>query len=290
MSSSPSQAAIARFAPAAFILIWATGYVVAKAAAPHAEPLTFLLVRYAGVVAMMLAAGLVVPLRWPGPRQALHLAIAGIAMQAVYLGGVWVAIAQGMPAGLAALIVNLQPVLTAALAPAIGERLGRGQWAGIALGFAGVVVVVWEKLQLADGLLAGPTALCVLALVGMTLGTLYQKHHVTPFDLRAGQIVQSVAAFAATAPFALAFESLRFDWTPAAAAALAWSVFVLTGVGGTLIFLMLRFGRATTMTSYMYLVPAVTALLAWALFGETLSLRAVAGMAITLAGVWLVVR
>ncbi|MGE0312619.1 MAG: DMT family transporter [Lautropia sp.] len=278
-----------RLAPALFILIWASGYVVARYAAPHAEPLSFLLLRFAGVALLMTALATVARARWPAPRAGAHLAIAGVAMHAGYLGGVWVAIAQGMPAGVASLIVNLQPVLTAALAPWVAERVTRRQWLGIALGFAGVVAVVWQKLALSGGLLAWPTLLCVFALLSMTLGTLYQKRFVPSFDLRAGQTIQSVAAFATTLPFALAFESFRIDWSPPFAIALGWSVLVLTGGGVSMMYAMLREGRATTVASYLYLVPAVTALMAWAMFGETLSLPAVLGMGVTLAGIWLVV-
>ena len=279
-----------RAAPALFILIWASGYVVAKYAAPHAEPLSFLVLRFLGVAMLMGTLATIARSRWPAPRACLHLAVAGLAIQAGYLGGVWVAIAQGMPAGVASLIVNLQPVLTAALAPLIAERVSRGQWIGIALGFVGVVAVVWQKLALSGGLLAWPTTLCVFALVAMTVGTLYQKRFVPVFDLRVGQTLQSTAALVVTLPLALAFESFHIDWNLPFAGALVWSVLVLTGGGVTLMFAMLREGKATTVASYLYLVPAVTALMAWAMFGETLSPLALLGMGVTLAGIWLVVK
>lgn len=281
---------LVRYAPALFILIWASGYVVAKYAAPHAEPLSFLVLRFAGVALLMGMLATIAGSRWPAPRACAHLAVAGLAMQAGYLGGVWVAIAQGMPAGVASLIVNLQPVLTAALAPLIAERVTQRQWFGIALGFIGVVAVVWQKLAFSGGLLAWPTALCTFALVAMTGGTLYQKRFVPSFDLRVGQAIQSVASLAVTLPLALAFESFRIDWSLPFAGAFAWSVLVLTGGGVSLMFAMLRAGKATTVASYLYLVPAVTALMAWAMFGETLSLLAVLGMGVTLAGIWLVVK
>ncbi|MET0509023.1 MAG: DMT family transporter [Burkholderiaceae bacterium] len=277
-----------RAAPALFILIWSSGYVVAKVAAPHADPLTFLLLRFLGVAALMTALALAAGARWPGRRDVLHLAVAGIAMQAGYLGGVWVAIAQGMPAGVAALIVNLQPVLTAILAPLVGERLSSRQWAGVLLGFAGVVAVVWQKVVQSSGLLVLPTAICVFALLSMTAGTLYQKRFVPRADLRTGQLIQSAAAIAVTLPIALATEAMRFDVGFASLAALLWSVIVLTGGGTSLIFLLLREGKATTFTSYLYLVPAVTAVMAWLMFGETLTGLALAGMALSLFGVWLV--
>jgi drug/metabolite transporter (DMT)-like permease len=209
-------------------------------------------------------------------------------MQAGYLGGVWVAISQGMPAGISALIVNLQPVLTAALAFLVHERVSKRQWLGVTLGFGGVVLVVWQKLMSATTPLLLPTLLCLFALLSMTGGTLYQKRHVPQFDLRAGQVIQAIASIAVTLPFVLAFESFRIDWNGSVILAMLWSVLVLTGGGISLMFMMLRQGRATTVTSYMYLVPAVTAMMAWAMFGELLPPLALLGMAVTLAGIWLV--
>lgn len=284
-----SRPLLARLAPPLFIVIWASGYVVAKAAAVHAEPLSFLLWRYAGVVLLMGTLALVARARWPSWRDAAHLAVAGTGIHALYLGGVWVAIREGMPAGIAALIVNLQPVLTAALAAFVHERVRPVQWIGVVLGFAGVVLVVMHKLG-TEGLSFWPVALCVMALMAMTLATLYQKRFVPQFDLRCGQAVQAAAAFVVTLPFGLAFEHGAIDWTPQVVAAMLWSVAVLTGVGSSLMFFMLREGQATRVTGLMYLVPSVTALMAWLMFGETLGLNAVIGMLVTLAGVYLVVK
>jgi drug/metabolite transporter (DMT)-like permease len=279
---------ITRFAPALFVFIWATGYIVAKYAAPHAEPLTFLLLRYLGVIALMGTLAFAARAPWPSRREAWHLCVAALGIQAIYLGGVWVAIKWGMPAGISALIVNVQPVLTAALAFFVGERVSRKQWLGIALGLGGVALVVWHKLTFA-GLRAGPVMLCVAALVGMTLGTLYQKRFVPQFDLRTGQVVQFAASFLVTLPFAFIFESFRVNWNAPFFIALLWSIVVLSGGGISLMFFMLREGKATTVTSYMYLVPAVTTLMAWAMFGETLTTTALFGMGLTLLGVYVVV-
>lgn len=276
-------------APALFVFIWATGYIVAKYAAPHAEALTFLLWRYAGVVVLMAGLALATRAVWPSPREALHLAIAGIGIQAIYLGGVWVAIKHGMPAGISALIVNVQPVLTAALGFWVHEKVSPRQWLGVLLGLGGVVLVVWHKLNFA-GLTGATVAMCLAALVGMTLGTLYQKRHVPRFDLRTGQVVQFVAAIVATLPLAYATESFQITWNAPLIAAMLWSIVVLTGGGISLMFLMLRHGKATTVTSYMYLVPLVTAAMAWLLFDETLAMTAMVGMAVTLLGVYLVVK
>jgi drug/metabolite transporter (DMT)-like permease len=289
MSSPSSAPRWLVVAPALFVLIWSTGYVVAKYAAPHAEPLTFLLWRYAGVIALMLVLAVLARAPWPSPRQALHLAIAGIGIQAVYLGGVWVSIRHGMPAGVAALIVNLQPVLTAALGFLVAERVSARQWVGVLLGFVGVVLVVGHKLQTAGSSVL-TVWLCVAALLGMTLGTLYQKKHVPHFDLRTGQVVQFIAAIAVTTPFAWWTESFHVAWNGPFVVAMLWSVVVLSGGGISLMFLMLRHGKATTVTSSMYLVPGVTSVMAWAMFGEALAPLAVMGMAVTLVGVYLVVK
>ena len=280
-----------RAAPWVFVLIWASGYVVAKAAAPYADPLTFLLVRYAGVLVFMAILAGIARAPWPSsPREALHIAVAGVGIQAGYLGCIWVAIADGAPAGVVALIVNLQPVLTAVAGPLVGERVSARQWLGLCLGFAGVALVVSSKLGGADGISAAGVALAVVALITMTAGTLYQKRFCPRFDLRTGQIIQFAASFAVTLPFALAFEDLRLEWTPSVIAAMLWAIVVLTGGGISLLFLMIRHGAATRVTSYLYLVPPLTALLAWLLFRERFGPIAWAGMAVTIAGVALVVR
>jgi drug/metabolite transporter (DMT)-like permease len=272
-----------------FVLIWATGFVVAKFAAPHAEPLSFLLVRYAGVIVLMLVLALVARAPWPRGRAVLHIAVAGVGIQAGYLGGVWTAVAAGMPAGVAALVVNLQPVLTAVFAGLIGARPGRVQVAGLALGFLGVVLVVASKLT-TDGITPLTLGLTVMALLTITAGTLYQKRFCPDFDLRTGQVVQFTASILVTLPFVLVFESFRLDWTPQLVGALLWSVLVLTGGGISLLFLMLRRGAAAQVTSYFYLVPGITALMALVLFGETLGPVAVVGMAVAVLGVALATR
>jgi drug/metabolite transporter (DMT)-like permease len=279
-----------RFAPALFIVIWSSGYVAAKAAAPYAEPLSFLVLRYVGVIVLMTLLALVFRARWPASRrEVLHLAIAGIGIQAIYLGGVWVAVRQGMPAGMAALIVNLQPVLTAVAGPLLGERVRAIQWLGLALGLAGVALVVSNKLGGPDvGM--GPVVLTLLSLLAITAATLYQKRFIPHFDLRTGQVVQFAASVLVTLPFALAFESFHIEWNAQVVAAMLWSIFVLTGGGISLLFMMIRHGEATRVTSYMYLVPAVTALMAWAMFDERLGTMAVVGMLVTITGVALVVR
>ncbi|GEL16362.1 peptide ABC transporter ATP-binding protein [Pseudonocardia asaccharolytica DSM 44247 = NBRC 16224] len=281
--TAPGSLAV-RATPFLFVLIWASGFVVAKYAAPYAEPLSFLLLRYTGVVVLMGSLALVARATWPRWRQAGHLAVAGIGIQAGYLGGVWAAIAAGMPAGVAALVVNLQPVLTAVVGWLLGEPMGARRATGLVLGFLGVTLVVSAKLT-TNGLSVLTVGLTTLALVAITAGTLYQKRFCPEFDLRTGQVVQFAASIVVTAPFVVAFESFRVTWTLELAGALAWSILVLTGGGISLLFLMLRRGAASQVTSYFYLVPGITAVMAFGLFGEQLGWIVLAGMAATVIGV-----
>ncbi|MDE2082185.1 MAG: DMT family transporter [Burkholderiales bacterium] len=291
----PAQAGhpwLGRAAPAAFVLIWSTGFVVARFAMPHAQPLTFLSLRYALSIA---AFGLWIAVArppWPRGRvQWQHLAVTGVLMQAGYLGGVWCAVKQGLGAGLAALIVGLQPVLTALWVSRSGR--GRGgvaarQWAGLGLGLAGLLLVVENKLHLGQASPAN-VGLALLALVSITAGTLYQKRYVAPCDVRTANTVQLLAALAVTLPLAL-LEPRQFDLQPGLVGALAWSVLVLTLGGSSLLYLLIQRGAATGVTSLMYLVPPCAALLAWWLFDEALTPLVLAGLALTALGVALVLR
>lgn len=276
--------------PAAFVLLWSTGFIVAKYAAPHAPPLTFLLYRFAGVIVVLLP--LIALTRAPWPRTARawrNTAITGVLLQATYLGGVWMAIAFGMPAALSSLLVGTQPLLTAAFAFSVGERVSRLQWVGLLLGVAGVALVLSDRLTLAG---VGPLALGMnaLALLGITAGTLVHKRHGSNVDLRTGSLIQFAASFVVLLPFALVFETLEVNYSTEFWFALAWSIFALSLVAISLLLAMIRRGRATQVASLMYLTPAVTALMAWFAFGERLGALAWAGVLVTMAGVALVVR
>jgi drug/metabolite transporter (DMT)-like permease len=276
--------------PLLFVLIWSTGFIVAKYAAPHAPPLTFLLYRFAGVILVLLPVVLI--MRAPWPRSATHwrdVAIVGVLLQATYLGGVWVAIALGVPAGVSALLVGTQPLLTAFFGFTVGERATRLQWIGLVVGFAGIGLVLSDRLTLAG---VGPLALGVnlLALAGITAGTLYQKRHGAGVDLRTGSLIQFAVSFLVVLPFAFAFESLSVNPTIEFWLALAWSVLALSLVAISLLLAMIRRGRATEVASLMYLTPPVTALMAWLVFGEQLGPLAWAGVIVTMAGVALVLR
>ncbi|HUL68147.1 MAG TPA: DMT family transporter [Burkholderiaceae bacterium] len=276
--------------PLTFVLLWSTGFIVAKAAAPHAPPLTFLLYRFAGVVVVLLPLAWVTRAPWPQtPRAWIDAAVVGLLLQATYLGGVWVAIALGMPAGVSSLLVGTQPLLTAVFVGTVGERVTRVQWVGLVLGFIGIALVLSDRLTLA-GVGVAAVAVNVMALLGITAGTLYQKRHGAGIDLRTGSIIQFGVSFAALLPFALVLESMRVDATLEFWAALAWSVLALSLAAISLLLVMIRRGRATEVASLMYLTPAVTAVMAWLIFDERLGVLAWSGVFVTMAGVALVVH
>lgn len=278
-----------RAMPAVFVLIWSTGFIVARYGVPHSPPLKFLVVRY---ILSALCLGLwawMVRARWPAsPRQWKHLAITGVMMQAAYLGGVWVAIGLGAGAGVSAMLVGLQPVLTAWWVSSRGGQVNARQWLGLVLGFAGLLLVVSHKLGQGEITPANLASLTV-ALLGITAGTLYQKRHVEPCDVRTASVVQMLAALVVTLPLTL-FESRGIHFNGEYAAAMAWSVLGLTMGGSSLLYLLIQRGAAASVSSLMYLVPPCTATLAWLLFNEPITVWTLAGMVATALGVWLVVR
>ncbi len=296
MPPSSRQDLLVRAMPAVFVLIWSTGFIVARYGMPHAPPMKFLAVRYALSVACFAVWARFALAAWPKDRtQVLHLAVTGVLMHAGYLGGVWAAVKDGMGAGLAALLVGLQPVLTAFWISGRGGEVGRRQWLGLALGLGGLVLVVWQKLGFGE---VHPRnfAFAMAALLSITAGTLYQKRFVQPCDVRTANLVQLAAAFAVTLPLAL-LESESMRWTLAGGAvntelagAMAWSVLGLTLGGSSLLYLLIQRGAATTVTSLMYLVPPTTAVMAWLLFGEPITPLIMAGVALTALGVGVVVR
>ena len=292
MSASNDQSRWLRAMPWVFVLIWSTGFIVARFGMPYAPPFGFLAVRYFASILCFLPWIAMARVPWPVDRtQLLHLAVTGALMHGGYLGGVWAAVKAGMGAGLSALIVGLQPVLTAVWLARTGGDVTRRQWTGLALGFLGLVLVVSRKFD-AGG--PGDTATwqnlgcAVLALLSITAGTLYQKRFVAPCDVRTANTVQLAAALLVTLPLAAA-ETETFQWNTQLAGALAWSVLGLTLGGSSLLYLLIQRGAATTVSSYMYLVPPTTAIVAWVLFDEPLTWITLAGTAITAAGVWMVV-
>jgi drug/metabolite transporter (DMT)-like permease len=273
-------------APALFVLLWSTGFIGAKLGLPYAEPLTFLLLRFACVIVLLGILAIVLRRPWPHrPMQWLHIGVAGALLHGGYLSGVFLAIASGLSAGVVALIVGIQPLLTAFLSAAmVGERVRARQWSGLVLGFGGLALVVSGKFGLA-GMSEAGLGFSVLALFGITLGTLYQKRFCAELDLWSGSVIQFVAAALLLLPFALAFETMQIRWSGQFAFALAWLIFVLSLGAISLLHLLIRRGAATRVSALFYLTPPTTALQAYLIFGESLGLTAVAGMAIAAVGV-----
>jgi len=279
-----------RAMPIVFVLIWSTGFIVARYAMPHAPPMKFLAARYG---LSLLCFGIWVAaarVAWPSSRtQWLHLAVTGIFMQAGYLGGVWAAVRVGMGSGLVALLVGVQPVLTAIWLAGRGGAISRRQWAGLLLGFAGLVMVVWRKLGQGGEVTTASMALALLALLSITIGTLYQKRFLAPCDVRSASMVQLAAALVVSLPFAW-LEPEAIHWNAESMGAMAWSVLALTLGGSSLLYILIQRGSATAVTSLLYLVPPCTAVMAWLLFSEPITALTLAGIALTAVGVSLVVR
>lgn len=279
-----------RFYPLLFVFLWSTGFIGAKYGLPYAEPLSFLLTRYGLVIGLMLLIALASRAPWPDtPAQWLHIGVSGLLVHAVYLGGVFVAIKHGLPAGVTALVVGMQPLLTGALSGCLlGERVSGRQWGGLALGFVGVGLVVSGKVgEAAFGAMLWPA---LIALLGITAGTLYQKRYCARFDLRTGSVIQFVPSALLTGVAVAAGDGYHVEWTGDFLFALGWLVLVLSIGAIGLLNLLIRSGSAVNVASLFYLTPPTTALIAWAVFGETLSSTAIVGMVLAVGGVWLVAR
>ncbi|MCB5174371.1 MULTISPECIES: DMT family transporter [Microvirga] len=275
-----------RLAPPLFVVIWATGFIVARVVAPHAEPLTFLLVRY--LLAILVLGLIVAAARASLPRTFRdwrNSLIAGTLLHGFYLGGVFWAVKNGLPAGISALVAGLQPLVTGILAgPLLGETVSLRRWTGIGIGFVGASLVVLPKLG--DGGVP-PLALlvCLGGMLSITLGTIWQKRTGGTMDLRVNAVIQYMGAAAVTAPLVLLTEEGRMDPTLPLLGALAWAVFGLSiGAIGLLLYL-IRQGAVVGVATLLYLVPPVAALMAFVLFGETLNLIQMVGMALAALGV-----
>jgi drug/metabolite transporter (DMT)-like permease len=287
---TPQNQAWLRAMPVVFVLIWSTGFIVARYGMPNSPPFTFLLWRYIFSILCFVLWVKWARVAWPkGSAQWGHLAVTGVLMHAGYLGGVWAAVKVGMGAGLTALIVGLQPVLTAIWLSARGGHVSRRQWQGLTLGFVGLAMVVSRKLE--GGIEVTPWSLIMItmALVSITTGTLYQKRFVQPCDVRSANAVQLMAAYVVTLPLAL-MEAEPALWNAEMTWAMVWAVLVLTLGGSSLFYILIQRGAAAAVTSLLYLVPPTTAVMAWILFSEPITLVTLVGIAVTAAGVSLVVR
>jgi drug/metabolite transporter (DMT)-like permease len=289
METSQNQAWL-RAMPVVFVLIWSTGFIVARYGMPNSPPFTFLLFRYAFSVLLFVPWVMCSRVSWPqGRAQWGHLAVTGVLMHAGYLGGVWAAVKVGMGSGLSALIVGLQPVLTAIWLSSRGGHVTRRQWQGLALGFIGLAMVVSRKLEGGVEVTPWSLTMALMALVSITTGTLYQKRFVQVCDVRSANAVQLIAAFVVTLPIAC-LETEAVQWNAQMMGAMAWSVVGLTLGGSSLLYVLIQRGAAATVTSLMYLVPPTTAVIAWFLFDEAITAVTLAGIALTAVGVSLVVR
>ena len=282
-----ASSSIARLAPYLFVFLWSTGFLGAKFGLPHASALSFLTVRYLLILGLMTSLALVFRAPWPRDgRQWFHIGVSGLLVHGVYLGGVFLSLGMGLPAGVASLIVGLQPLLTATVAGRLlGERVLPRQWLGLALGFVGVALVLSNKLG--TGFDAEALWPAVAALLGITAGTLYQKRFCPHFDWRSGAVAQFLPTTLVTTAIMLVQGDFRIEWTPDFIFALGWLVLVLSVGAISLLNWLIRHASAVNVASLFYLTPPTTALLAWLLFGETLTGFALTGMAIAVLGVYL---
>ena len=277
-------------APMLFVLLWSTGFIGARFGLPYIEPMTFLAVRMVFVVLIMAAIALIGRARWLHGSEIGHSLMAGALVHGLYLGGVFIAISQGVPAGISALIPGLQPILTSTIANRfMGETVTRLQWLGLLLGLIGVALVLHDRALVAAGSAVGWIA-SFGSLFGITLGTLYQKRYCGRIDWRTGNTVQYAGALLLFGLAAFVFETRAIHWSFELVFAMAWLVLVLSIAAIGLMYWLIRRSAATGFASLFYLVPVVTALLAFMLFGEKLDALSVAGMVVCAAGVVLVNR
>jgi drug/metabolite transporter (DMT)-like permease len=276
---------------ALFVFFWASGFVAAKYGLPYAEPFTFLTLRFVMALVIMVPLMIIWRVRWPKtPRSLLHIMVAGLLVQTTYLIGVFYGIYLGLSTGVMALIVGLQPLITGSLAaPLLNEKVTVRQWIGLGLGFVGLGLVVAEKVEFA-GQGGWAVSFAGLALVGITIGTVYQKRFCADIDARAAVTVQNGVSLVIIGALAVAFETMHVEWTGDFIFALTWSGVALSVIALALYFFLVQRGAAAQVTSLIYLSPPTTAVMGWLMFGETFAALAMTGMVIAVAGVALVNR
>lgn len=278
---------VATLAPPLFVVIWATGFIVARLVAPHADPLSFLSLRYVLAVAVLALAAVAVGAAWPRTRAGWRDGlVAGVLLHGVYLGAIFWAVSRGLPAGIAALVAGLQPLITGILVmPLLGERVSRVRWLGILVGFSGALLVIGPKLGAGAGIPPLPLAVAFVGVVGMTLGTIWQKRTAGAVDLRTNTVVQYCGAALVTLPLAWLLEDGRIDFTGEVVIGLAWAVLGLSIGAISLLLVLIRRGAVAGVASLLFLVPPCSAIMAYALFGETLTLLQILGMGVAAVGV-----
>jgi drug/metabolite transporter (DMT)-like permease len=294
MSGKSTRELLARAAPSIFVLLWSTGFIGAKLGLPHAEPFTFLSLRMLVTLAILGTIAALFVRNWPSRQAFGHSMVTGIFVHAVYLGGVFFAISRGMPAGVAALVVALQPLATAFVARfMLGERLTPIQMGGLVAGLFGVLLVIWPKLSSvgsATGINAVTLSAVFASVIGISLGSVYQKRYVAGIDIRVGTLAQYSGALIPLGILSLTTESQVIDWTPEFVFALAWLVIVLSIGAIFLLMLLIRTNTASGTASFFYLVPGATSVMAYVLFGESLVPIQLAGMVIVMAAVAIATR
>jgi drug/metabolite transporter (DMT)-like permease len=274
---------------AVFVVLWSTGYIAGKIAVTHAAPFTTLSLRFGGAALLFALLMLLRGTALPPLRVLLHSAVVGLLTLALQFGGVYGAFALGASSGFAALVIGSMPLAVSLTAAALGERQPAGHWLGLLLGLGGVLLVLQDKLGSGLGSVGAGIAL-FLGLCGITFGTLYQKRHASTIDLNVGLLVQNLTATLVLAPFALLLEHFRFDTSTAFIGSMLWLVLVNSGATFALMFVLLRRGAATRVSTLFYLVTPVTAVMGWALMGEPMSAVKLAGFALAAAGVYVGTR
>lgn len=288
-SSSGARSLLVAAVPVIFVLLWGTGFIGAKYINPYTEPLTFLAIRFAIAAAALTLLAVALGAPWPATwREGGHIIFAGLLLHGIYLGGVFSAVAEGVSTGVSALVVGLQPLLTAGLVGRLlGEKISAAGWVGLAIGFVGVGMVVWERVSVGAATGAG-LALAFIGLFGITAGALYQKRFCAALDLRSGNALQLAASAVLMTIAALSFETREILWTGEFIFGLIWLSLMLSIAAISLLYYMLRIGRASKVTSIFYLTPAVTAIMGFMMFGETLGPMAIGGIVLAGAGVALI--
>lgn len=291
----PSTTTLLRVAPVLFVLIWSTGWISARFGAPYADPLTFLVIRYALATGVIVVFATFAGAQWPRGGAIGHAMASGVLLHAIYLGGVWWAIRHGLPTGVSGLIAAVQPILTALLAPSlIGERISRKQWIGIGMGFVGIALVLEPQLETLSRetmtAVLVPMAVNVVAMISVTFGTFYQKRFIATGDLRTVTALQYVGAFLVTLPAAVMLEDMHIVWNVTVFATMAWSVLALSLGAIGLLLLLIRHGAVSRAATLIYLVPPAVAIEAFLLFGERMLPVQVVGLIVTAAGVALATR
>jgi len=278
---------LTRTFPVVFVLLWSTGFIGARMGMPYAEPFSFLSLRFVLAIVLLSLLALAARAQWPGLRLVGHCMVVGILLHGVYLGGIFWVIDHGLPAGISAMIVGLQPIVVAVLAgPLLGEKVSLRQWSGLLLGAVGLVLVLAPKFEFGESAIGFINiTICFLAMLGQTAGTSYQKKFATAVPLRTGTLWQYMGALVPCFLYALAFENFEFDWNGELIFALGWLVLVLSIAAIFLLMLLIRDGSVSKVSSLFYLVPASTAVIAFFLFGETLNWMQGSGMVLCAIGV-----